>query len=204
MTVKKRLGLMEIFDIQIKSKITPNQFYLLCAMHQGITTPTINIHTELRGLLDQEFITEDKKLTPKAYAVIEEIEGYFNVKKLKAKKELMGTDARIMMKKYIECWPPGRLPTGAVGRVTVENIDPHFMWFFKTYMYDWDTIIKAAERYTNEKEREDWKYCKNSQYFVRKQNIDKTYSSELANYCELILSGDTDNEEPRYTEKIFT
>ena len=25
-----------------------------------------------------------------------------------------------------------------------------------------------------------------SQYFIRKQNVDKTWESELANYCELI------------------
>ena len=195
---------MEMYDIQIKAKISPNEFYLLCAMHQCVSTPNLNVHTELRNLIDKGFVGENNTLTQKSLALIDEIEGYFNVKKIKAKKELMGDDPRKMMRQYIEMWPKGKLPTGAVARVTIENIEPHFMWFFKTYRYDWDTILKAAERYTNEKEREDWKYCKNSQYFIRKQSQDKTYVSELANYCEIIISGDTDNTEPRFTEKIFT
>jgi hypothetical protein len=29
-----------------------------------------------------------------------------------------------------------------------------------------------------------------SQYFIRKQNTDKTWDSDLATYCELIISGE--------------
>jgi hypothetical protein len=37
---------------------------------------------------------------------------------------------------------------------------------------------------------------KNSQYFIRKQNTDKSWDSELADYCEIILQGE--QEEPNH------
>ena len=40
-----------------------------------------------------------------------------------------------------------------------------------------------------------------SQYFIRKQDPDKSYSSDLANYCEIILNGD-EEDKPHYSVKV--
>jgi hypothetical protein len=40
-----------------------------------------------------------------------------------------------------------------------------------------------------------------AQYFVRKQNIDKSFESDLATYCEIIRSGD-DEEQVYFSERV--
>jgi hypothetical protein len=34
-----------------------------------------------------------------------------------------------------------------------------------------------------------YEFMRNSQYFIRKQNLDKSFESDLATYCELVVSG---------------
>ena len=40
-----------------------------------------------------------------------------------------------------------------------------------------------------------------SQYFIRKNNVDKTWDSELANYCDMIING-LDNISPHFSETV--
>ena len=60
--------------------------------------------------------------------------------------------------------------------------------FFENYDYDWSVVLKAAEKYVSEYMVMNYQYMRTSQYFIRKQNIDKTWDSDLANYCELIIN----------------
>jgi hypothetical protein len=42
-----------------------------------------------------------------------------------------------------------------------------------------------------------------SQYFIRKLNpAEKTFESELANYCEVYLNGDVDTTQGYFSEKV--
>jgi len=41
-----------------------------------------------------------------------------------------------------------------------------------------------------------------SQYFIRKQGSDKTYDSELANYCDMLLNGSEDPSQTHFKEKV--
>ena len=66
---------------------------------------------------------------------------------------------------------------------TLENA---FRWFFETYDFTWDIIFKATKKYVNEYSIKQYEYMRTSQYFIRKQNTDKTYDSELADYCNMI------------------
>jgi hypothetical protein len=43
---------------------------------------------------------------------------------------------------------------------------------------------------------------RNSQYFIRKQNSDKSWDSELANCCDIILSGDDQDDSPHFSERV--
>jgi len=43
---------------------------------------------------------------------------------------------------------------------------------------------------------------KNSQYFIRKQNTDKSWDSELANYCEIIINGEDLEDAPHFSDKV--
>ena len=43
---------------------------------------------------------------------------------------------------------------------------------------------------------------KSSQYFIRKQLSDKSWDSELANYCNMIITGDVDNNSTYFSESV--
>ena len=76
-----------------------------------------------------------------------------------------------------------------------------FRWFFSTYEYDWKTIIEATKKYVQEYEMKNYEYMRTSQYFIRKQNPDKSFESDLATYCDMIQDGSS-NEENIFREKI--
>jgi uncharacterized metal-binding protein len=64
------------------------------------------------------------------------------------------------------------------------------------YNYDWDTILKATEKYVQEYQRQNYQYMRTAMYFIKKV-IDGTSVSELANYCD-IVQNNTDYIEERF------
>jgi hypothetical protein len=57
--------------------------------------------------------------------------------------------------------------------------------------------------YVDDYERANYKYMQTSQYFIRKQNPDKSWASELANWCAQAESGPSDNQEKYFSEKVI-
>jgi len=104
----------------------------------------------------------------------------------------MGPDFMDRIKDYVEVFPNKKLPSGKYARVPAKNLENAFRWFFENFDYDWQTIYKATDRYVTEYEGRQYAYMRNSQYFLRKQNLDKSFESELANYCEYIQSNPDD------------
>jgi hypothetical protein len=170
-------------------------------MKQGIHPNHINIHQELRQLVNKKYLketiaTEGNKydLMPDALQLIEQIESFFKVQKKKTNNQVLGTNYQDEILKYLEIFPKGKLPSGKQARSDKKNIEVAFKWFFETYEYSWDIILKATLNYVTDYESRSYKFMQTSQYFIRKQNSDKTWASELANMCSQIESGDT--EEP--------
>ena len=104
----------------------------------------------------------------------------------------MGEDFAQNIDDYLEIFPKFKLPSGKYARSNKKNLENTFRWFFENYDYNWTTLLSATQRYVNEFEVNGYKYMRTSQYFVRKQATDKTYDSELATYCDVILNGDED------------
>jgi hypothetical protein len=86
-------------------------------------------------------------------------------------------------------FPAIKLPTGSLARVSAKNLIPAFEWFFSNFNYTEEEILKATELYVSQWEEKSYSHMRTSLYFVRKQSIDKSFSSDLANYCELIKGG---------------
>lgn len=97
------------------------------------------------------------------------------------------------IKKYNELFPSRKLPSGKLARVNINNLIPAFRWFVDNFEYDWSTIMKATEKYVSEYALKGYKYMQTSQYFIRKQQSDRTWSSELANYCQLLTDGEDED-----------
>lgn len=185
----------EIFNTLIKNQITPNQLYILhCLKNKTVPHSSINISLEIERLKNGKWVEEDNSITAKSVALIDSLDAYFRKSKKKSNEDIIGVDYMSKIRAYVELFPTGKLPSGKPARSNPKNLETSFRWFFETFDYDWETVYAATKMYLDEFERNNFKYMRTSQYFVRKQNQDKSFDSELANYCEQYLSGDvTDN-----------
>ena len=113
----------------------------------------------------------------------------------------MGKDFIANIEGYVEIFPNIKLSSGKYARVNAKNLEAPFKWFFETYDYDWETIIAATERYIDEYSIRRYEYMRTAQYFIRKQNIDKSFESDLATYCE-ILKTNPDDQQVYFSERV--
>ena len=127
---------------------------------------------------------------------MEEIGGFFKKTKKKTANNLMGNDHITHIKRYVSMFPNKKLPSGKYARVNPKNLENSFRWFFENFDYSWELIFKATEKYVKDYELNNFDYMRTSQYFIRKQSADKTWESEVANYCELVSSS-------QYTETVY-
>lgn len=182
----------EIFNVLINNKLTPNQLYILhCLKNKTVPHSSINISLEIERLKSDKWVAEDGKLEAKSIALIDSLDAYFRKSKKKSSEDIIGVDYVSKIRAYVELFPKGNLPSGKPARSNPKNLETSFRWFFETFDYDWNTVYLATKMYLDEYEKNNFKYMRTSQYFVRKQNQDKSFDSELANYCEMYLSGDT-------------
>lgn len=202
--LKKELELTVLFNLIIIKEITPNQFYLLYSIHQGTSSLNINIHQEIRALISKDMITEKDgvyTITKLGIEILEEIESYFKVQKKKINIAIMGEDFGAMIIKYNELFPKIKLPSGKLARAALRNLETNFKWFFENFQYNWDVVLKATAAYVDEYERNNFNYMRTSMYFIKKQEQDKTITSDLADYCAMIESGGDLNTEHYFTTK---
>ena len=183
--------MQELFDhIEIKG-ITPNQYYMLWCISMKRVPKHINTALEMRCLTTDGYI-KDSKITQKG----EDVLGKLVSLPTKAKTTTYNVDD------YLELFPKGKLPSGKPARVNKRNIEEAFGWFFKNYDYEWTTVLKATSYYVDTYEKDNYKYMRNSQYFIRKQNTDKTWDSELANCCDIVLGGDDLTDNAHFSERV--
>ncbi len=103
---------------------------------------------------------------------------------------------------YNSLFPEQLLPTGKYGRCNIKEVIAAFQWFFKNYNYSWDVIMQSTGQYLAERERENWNFTRRSKYFVRKMMQDKSFESDLAEYCERTLKGTHENNSNQFVEKV--
>jgi len=197
MAEKKLLLQMEMFDEMSRHGLSPNQYYLLCCIKDSVTPLKINMHLELRNLIGNQWITADHKLTPKSISLIDSIEKLFSIQKKKTSNILMGRGHKENIVKYREMFPNIKLPTGKAARAAAGNLEKNFRWFFENFDYTWETVFKATTYYINKYQKVQWEYMRTSQYFIRKDNL-----SDLADYCDIVLTGGDDDEERRHSVKV--
>lgn len=168
--------------------LTPNQFYYLdCIFNKKEVKLNILLHYETRMLQHLGYITSDFKLTKKCDDII----------------DLFTVPEEDVIDRYINLFPNIKLPSNKYARSNRKNIVTSFEWFFKNHEYDWNLILKATKYYIEEYQQKEYKYMRNSQYFIRKQNPDRTSESELANYCEMLKNGAIEEQDnSHFSEKV--
>lgn len=194
----------EIFNRIIKTGLTPNAFYVLYNCKQGVEcSKLVSASLEVTRLHAEGWLA-DGNLTPQALNLIQDIDKYFKVSKKKTSANIMGDDFSTRIEEYLDIFPKFKLPSGKYARSDKKNLENNFRWFFENHSYDWDTVINATKMYVDEYERQGYKYMRTSQYFIRKLNpAEKTFESELANYCEVYMNGSDDyNYDSHFKEKV--
>jgi len=183
--------MQELFSKILQQGLTPNAVYVLyCIKEKVKCSDSVNFNLEVIKLKSGNYLTESLELSGNTLKFIQEIEGYFKKSKKKTSKTLMGDEFLENIKTYNECFPATKLPSGVYARVNVKSLENAFRWFFETFDYSWEVVIQATEKYVEEYSISRYNYMRNSQYFIRKQNTDKTWDSTLATYCDMITQDD--------------
>jgi hypothetical protein len=191
----------EIYNKLLFKDLTPNQlYYLHCLRDKTVPAKFINIQLETERLSGSGWI-ENNKITAKAVALLDSIDLYFKKSKQKSNEDIMGEKFYQKIEEYRELFPKIKLPSGKPARTNVKVLENLFRWFFTQFDYDWDTVVGATKMYLDEYEAKNWQYMRTSQYFIRKTNPDKTFGSDLADYCDMFING-LDNEEHHFKENV--
>ncbi len=150
---------------------------------------------EKRLLEGTEWMVEGK-LTAKATMLLSKLDK-------KTTGDTLSNTFRDNVTRYIETFPKIKLPTGKPARSNFSEVCDAFDWFFRTYVdaYSWDIIHEATENYVAEYQKNNWMYMRTSKYFIRKQNSDKTWSSDLAEQCEMVKNG-VDNDVDKFSDRV--
>ena len=194
----------EIFNKLIKAGITPNSFYYLYSISQNIAPNIfINASIESKRLQSDAWLDDNNNLTAKANVLIEWIDAYFKVSKKKTSVCKMGENYMEKIEEYLKIFPTFKLPSGKYARSDKKNLENNFRWFFDNHEYSWEIVLESTKRYVDEYEANGYKYMRTSQYFIRKQNAaEKSFESELANYCDMLNNGTETYNDFKFKEKV--
>jgi len=193
----------EMMNMLIRAELTPNQYYMLWAMNENIQPPLINIDLELRRLKAKEYVIGKCELSPKALDLIREVDGHFKKKKKKTDTLVMGENFEDNMEKYNKLFPKKRLKSGKYARSSMSNVKPGLRWFFDNNNFSWDVIFEATTAYVDYQDINGDDYMTCSQYFIRKQQLDKSWISLLSDWCQAIEDGVEGPKENPFKEKTF-
>lgn len=183
--------MVDIFSRLLKEGLTPNSFYVLyCIKEKIVVANFVNKAIECKKLQSDEWLDKNLELTHKSHIFITEIDSFFRKTKKKTSKDLLGDEFLDKIEEYNKIFPNKKLSSGKYARVNPKTLENAFRWFFENYDYDWDIIMRATLKYVDEYSVRRYEYMRTSQYFIRKQNTDKTWDSDLATYCELIKDGE--------------
>ena len=193
----------ELFNRMIQENISPNTCYVLhCIREKIVPKVFVNKDLEVARLKANGWLNEDLTLTSKSIIFMEEMNGFFKRSKKKTSRDLMGADFLQKIQEYVEIFPNRKLSSGKHARVNPKNLEAGFRWFFENYDYDWETILRATEKYVDEYSIRNYEFMRNSQYFLRKQNIDKSFESDLATYCQIIISNPEEEGDTYFKERV--
>lgn len=168
----------KMWNFLINEKISLREYYYLYKLFNKEDIPKdFENRLMMKGLVEKGNITERGK------GIILKVDSMF-LKTTNKKLSSMGSNYLEMISKYRELFPRITLASGKPARCAVTNLEKAFIWFFNNYDYTWEEIFAATKRYLNENEDGRGKYCKTSQYFIRKDE-----TSSLADMCEIMRQG---------------
>lgn len=185
----------ELFELLMKSDITPNGLFLLHSIDEGVACANyINVNVECYILKSAGFIEDNPfggyTITTKGQHLLRNAKSTFKINSKKSKLDTQNWETYI--KSYTNIFPEG-LKSGTVysWRSSFKELKPRFEWFFTEYPeHTWDDVLKATQYYVKaHREKGDLTFMMLSRYFVKKEDRDKTLRSELAEVINNLKTG---------------
>ena len=193
----------ELFQKILQANLTPNQTLILFGIKQGVSLPNTTDKEKHELVLNGYLEKKDNQyiMTQNAKLICVKLDNYFIKAKKKTDIQLMGKNFVDSINTYREVFPAKKLPSGKPARNNVKALGEAFRWFFETYDYTWEDIMKATKMYVNEYRDAQYMYMQTSQYFVCKQDKHRVKHSTLADYCDMILEG-VSTEDDHFKENV--
>lgn len=195
----KRLRQQSLFNKLIKNKINFFTYGLLYSLYNKKEVAD-NLRCRINPVL---YDYPNNVLTKRGKLLVESVDQMFKPLKNISASELMGDDYIQKITKYNEIFPKIKLPTQKYARTAVPNLEIKFKWFFENYNYTWDQIFKATEMYVTEYQATNYAYMRTSLYFIYKLDELKLPTSDLANYCDRVINGDSYKKEETFKTNVI-
>lgn len=182
--------------------LSPNLAYLLYCIEakQDINPDNPTVQGWLRKLYETRFIIIEGsciEVSPLGQEVLDSIDDMCKA----PTKNVLGDGYKEKIKKYRELFPSKGIPvmSGEVRhlRDNEHDLETNFKWFFKNFKYSWEDVIKATKLYISDQSQNDYIYCKQSKYLIKKNN-----ESMLATIIEQYKSVPVKNNTPLYTKLV--
>jgi hypothetical protein len=196
-----------LFNHLVTTKVTPNGLYVLHATYNNYShTNYVNFRHEQHRLQLYGFLKFDEKkgylITPSGLHLIRECEKIVGkITNEKSKPKIPFTEWEENIVKYNELFPTGKKQGSSVYfRTSPKELFSRFKWFFLEYPeYSWDDVIFATKKYIeHHNESDDYTYMQTSKYFIKKDDKNKSTTSNLATLCYNIANGDTNDMNDGY------
>lgn len=192
---KSNHRMKEMFDLLVHRGVTPNELYTLYARDQDVYHRNyLPGSAEVDSLRRKGLLTDipDIRLTSSASLLLGEVDALFITGK--KKKTVMGAAVIEQIEQYRLLFPTGLNQVKKPFRTSVKELIPRFEWFFLQYPeYDMDLILEVTDIYNmdraNDPSNLNNKYTRTAGYFVKKQDLDKTWVSDLASFCQQKVEG---------------
>lgn len=155
--------------------LAPNQMYLLYCIEakQEIHKEAETTKKLLNYLYEKGFVAiagVEVSLTPNGQEALAAIEEICKT----STKNVLGEGYKMNIITYRDMFPQKgiRSLSGDIRhlRDNEHDLEVNFKWFFKNYKYTWEEIISTTRQYLLEQSTNDYAYCKQSKYLIKKNN----------------------------------
>lgn len=167
----------ELIEKVFSTDLTPNQYFLLYCLRNGINVEfNFNPTIERKNLKSKGYITDSGSLTNKCDLFDDPLDLIFHAS-IEIEEKILNDRAIEMM----QIFPIMRLKYGGYARGSLKAVKDRLRTFLSIYTYDWDLVLKAARNYVKHWEENSFKFMKSCPNFVYAEG-DSTLSKE----CDII------------------
>lgn len=163
-------------EVLNENKITPTHYVMLYYLHHKLDCKLSN--QTRNDLFKLGFIDEIGNITYKGRSLFNQPDTI---------KESTKSELEDLLNKMLVYFPKGiKNQSGKPVRTSINaELIQKIKKFKKEYKHTDEIILKATQRYSEERKKDGYSYMRQFKYFIHKQGE----GSDLADYCEIIING---------------